>query len=152
MKERAISKSDIKDINKKFYDKYEIELFGKKDNIRFVEGEFNYYKKDGFVLLVDIEGILIPTLKLLLENNFLPKVTCDMGAVKFLCKGADLMKPGILNVEEFGKGSIVSVVDENNGKPIAICRALYSSEEIQDMKEGKVLENLHFVGDDLWNL
>jgi len=53
---------------------------------------------------------------------------------------------------EFGAGAIVRVVDERHGKAIAIGRALFSSEEIQAMERGRVVENLHYVGDKIWRL
>ena len=52
------------------------------------------------------EDKLIPTLILLLKDIFIPKVTVDMGAVRFVINGADVMRPGITEVENFTKDAI----------------------------------------------
>jgi PUA domain protein len=80
----------------------------------------------------------------------LPRVVVDMGAIKFVCNGADIMAPGIEEVDEFNAGSIVAVRDVTHGKALAIGKARKSSTEIISNKKGKVIQNLHYVGDKLW--
>jgi len=126
--------------------------FSKKDQCEMVEDEFKvivinkqvkfFYHNDGF----------IPTLKLLQDEKLLPIVTVDMGAVRFMVNGADVMRPGITEIEDFEKDEYVVIVDENNKKPLAIGIALFGSEEMKGMKEGKVLKNIHYVGDALWQM
>ncbi len=96
----------------------------------------------------------IPTLKLILRDILpIKKITVDMGAVPFVIKGADIMRPGIADIDNsINKGDWVVIVDENNKKPLAIGEALMDSEELKSSKSGKVIRNLHFVGDDIWNL
>ena len=36
-----------------------------------------------------------------------------MGAVKFMCKGANVMRPGITNFTDFEKNEIVCVIEED---------------------------------------
>jgi len=94
---------------------------------------------------------LIPTLKYLQKNNILKTCTIDMGAVKFIINGADLMRPGIKEIDQtIKKDDIISIIDINNKKPIAIGIALFDSSEIQSMTSGKVIKNIHYVGDELW--
>ena len=81
---------------------------------------------------------------------FLPRVVVDMGAIRFVCNGADIMAPGIVEVDEFDAGSLVVVRDVTHGKALAVGKANKSSLEIMSDKRGKVVENLHFVGDKLW--
>jgi Predicted RNA-binding protein (contains PUA domain) len=45
-----------------------------------------------------------------------PAVTVDMGAVKFMCKGANLMRPGIKEFTEFKKDNLVCIVEESQHK------------------------------------
>ncbi len=74
------------------------------------------------------EGKIIPLLKILLENNFLKKITVDMGAVKFIAAGADVMRPGIkLFGDGIKKDDVVSIVDITHSKPLAVGIALLSS-------------------------
>ena len=88
-------------------------------------------------------------------NKFKPKknfVVVDMGAVKFLVNGADVMVPGIVDADkDIKEKDQVWICDEKNKKPIAIGIALISGEQmIKDIK-GKAIKTIHHVGDDLWN-
>ena len=80
----------------------------------------------------------------------LPRVVVDMGAIRFVCNGADVMAPGITEMDEFDEGSIVVIRDVNHGKALAIGLANKSSKEIEASKKGKVIKNLHYVGDKIW--
>ena len=97
-------------------------------------------------------GTWVPTLQHLLSNNFLPCVAIDRGAVPFMIKGADVMRPGIVQTDEFSKDGIVAVVDATHRKPLCVGLALFSSSEILPMTSGKVIKNLHYVGDEVWKL
>lgn len=98
------------------------------------------------------EGIY-PTLTFVEYSLLAPKVVVDMGAVPFVCKGANIMAPGIRKFEgKFKKGDLVIVADEKYGKPIALGEILYDKEEIMNVKEGVVVRNIHFVGDKVWSL
>jgi PUA domain protein len=96
---------------------------------------------------------LIPTLVAsdLLSN--LPRAIINMGAVPYVCNGADVMAPGIVSFEgEFDEGDIVIVADEQHQKPLAITVARCSIEEAQKLEKGKILTNVHYIGDKLWNI
>lgn len=80
----------------------------------------------------------------------LPSLEVDMGAIRFVCNGADVMAPGIVKVDEFDADSLVVIRDVSHGKALSIGRALKSSAEIESNKKGKVIKNLHYVGDKLW--
>ncbi|HZW56542.1 MAG TPA: PUA domain-containing protein [Nitrososphaerales archaeon] len=98
------------------------------------------------------EGFLI--FPLLSDEVILPKkpvITVDSGAVKFVCNGANIMRPGIVKFEgEFGVSEIVLVKEQKYGKAIAVGRALASKQELESMKKGPAFENLHYVGDKFW--
>jgi PUA domain protein len=82
----------------------------------------------------------------------LPSVYVDKGALKFLVSGADIMRPGIRKSDPFQKDSAVVVRSEDNNVAICIGIALFSSEEIMAMAKGKVIKNIHHMGDGIWNL
>jgi PUA domain protein len=152
MKKKTLSKKEIKELNEKIA-RYGFQ-FDKKDNVEMFEGEWKVIKKDGDILFFYLEGEIYPTLKLVLRNDVrMKKVVVDMGAVKFVVNGADIMRPGIVGIDmEVEKDEIIIIVDANNEKPLAIGRALFGGKEIDMMISGKVLKNLHYVGDELWNL
>lgn len=120
------------------------------------------YIKDDDLELVLINNIpsffyvdrkLFPALKFVhgRENDF-KKITVDMGAVKFVCSGADVMRPGITRIDEnISEGDTVIVVDEKNGKALCVGIALESAEEMNNMKQGKAVKSVHWVGDKVWN-
>jgi PUA domain protein len=75
-----------------------------------------------------------------------------MGAVKFMCKGANVMRPGIKKYSEFKKGDIVCVVEESHHKFLAIGKTLVSSQELESMEKGEVMKNLHYISDKYWEI
>lgn len=80
-------------------------------------------------------------------------VTVDMGAVPYVCNGADVMAPGIVDADSWiAAGHLVWVRDERNLQPLAVGRALMSGREMKDATRGKAVCSIHYVGDDLWKL
>ncbi|TXT56519.1 MAG: hypothetical protein BAJATHORv1_20108 [Candidatus Thorarchaeota archaeon] len=104
------------------------------------------------IVFIEIEERLFPTLRALLQGIIdIPSVTVDMGAVKFVANGADIMRPGITEVDEgIEKDTIVSVIDERHGKPLAIGVSTLGTEELRAAESGKVIISKHYIGDDLW--
>jgi PUA domain protein len=82
----------------------------------------------------------------------LKRVVVDMGAVPHVAKGADVMAPGVVSADESIKpGTSVVIVDERHEKPLAIGLAVVSGREMKG-PSGKVVKNLHHVGDEIWRL
>ncbi len=77
-------------------------------------------------------------------------VTVDMGAVKFVCNGAKVMRPGIIAFGSFKRGDIVAVRDQSHGKTLAVGIALEDSESAKSMTKGYVVDNLHYISDKIW--
>jgi PUA domain protein len=44
------------------------------------------------------------------------------------------------------------VVDERHGKPLAIGIALLDASRIELSAAGKMCKNVHYVGDEIWNV
>ncbi len=128
-------------------------MLGSKVGLEIVEGEF------GELLLVDgkptffkLDGAVLPTLSAAEIIGHLPKAVVDMGAVRFVCNGADVMAPGIRRYEgKFNKGDLIVVVDEKHGKPLALGEALYSSDDANGVKQGPVIKSKHYVSDKVWD-
>ena len=80
------------------------------------------------------------------------RVVVDMGAVPHVAGGADIMAPGVVSAAENIKtGECLVVVDERHGKTLAIGLALVEGTSMKGQK-GRVIKNLHYVGDDIWKL
>lgn len=131
--------------------------YSKKDQVELVETE-NYKiilinkEPSFFYYNINNKEILIPTLKLLQNKLILKKITVDMGAIKFVINGADIMRPGITNIEDnIQKNEPIVIVDQTHQKPLAIGISQLPSEELKTTTTGKVIKNIHHVGDELWN-
>ena len=79
-------------------------------------------------------------------------VIVDMGAVRFVTNGADVMAPGIVDADKnIIENDQVWICDERNHKPLAVGIALMSGEQMINEKKGKAISMVHYVGDKLWN-
>ena len=102
-------------------------------------------------LFAEKEGMVFPTLGTDDVTKFLPQVVVNMGAIPHVCNGADIMAPGVVAVKgNPKKDDFVLVIDEQHQKSLAIGMSLYDSEALRNVKHGKIVTNVHFVGDDLW--
>ena len=128
-------------------------LFGSKANVEVVDADVGeIYLLNGNPLFFKAGERILPTLLFQDFALHAPKIVVDMGAVPYVCNGADVMAPGIVRVEgEFDKGDLVLVVDEKHGKPLALGESLYDSERVSNTKLGAVVKNVHFVSDKIWN-
>ncbi len=114
----------------------------------------------GDVLLVNRKPILFrigedvyPTLLFQEILSRLPKVVVDMGAIRHVCNGADVMAPGIVRYDgKFDKNNLVLVIDVKHGKQLALGEIQYDSETVKTIKKGIVVKTIHFVSDDIWNV
>ena len=124
-------------------DSYElVELEGSEFDIVLVDGDpaVLYFEEEPFLT---VEG----------ANQYEPQshvVTVDAGAVSFVSDGADVMRPGIVEADDdIEDDDLVAIAEESHGKVLAVGRArVDGSEMVGD--EGKVVDSIHHVGDDLY--
>jgi malignant T-cell-amplified sequence len=107
-------------------------------------------KSQSFTAVEINRNIVLPFLgePQLLER--FPSVLVDMGAVKFVCNGAKIMRPGITKFDIFKKNDIVVVKDEIHFKTLAAGIALEDSEIAATKLKGYVIDNLHYISDAFW--
>ena len=123
--------------------KYEI---GKTEdfNILIFKGNIIALIGDDWVHMT-VRGLLANAV----ENGW---VQVDMGAVPFVCNGANTMSAGINDVSpEIIKGQHVWIREENHHKPLAIGVALMDAKEMLTSEKGKAIKSLHYIGDKIWN-
>ena len=124
----------------------------KAEKVEIAELEdLHLYIFDNKVEFVEDTNELYPVLSSRYIDQ-LPNVIVDMGAIPYVCNGADVMAPGIVELDDFNEGSHVVIRDVNHKKALALGRAKKSSKSIIDSRKGKVIENLHYVGDKLWSI
>lgn len=80
-------------------------------------------------------------------------VVVDMGAIKFVTNGADVMTPGIVDADkDINESDQVWICDEKHHRPLAVGIALMNGEQMITERKGKAVRLIHYVGDRLWNL
>lgn len=113
------------------------------------QGRFILESEDILAVQVD-QKIILPFLGLPRILEYFPAVHVDMGAVKFVCNGAKVMRPGITKFDHFTKGDIVIVKDQIHAKPLSVGIAMEDSNAAIMKTKGYVIDNLHYVSDKFW--
>ena len=99
-----------------------------------------------------LDGGYIPFVGSSEAVGLLPSVTIDEGALKYIIKGADVMRPGISKYDDWGEaGKLVVVREDKKGRAAAVGRSAVSSSEMAELKKGNCVKNLHHAGDKFWN-
>jgi PUA domain protein len=112
-----------------------------------------YLIKEGKASFFLSEEMYIPTIHYLREaESILPKVIVDIGAIRFITNGADVMAPGIVYFDNNIKPkTIVSIHEEKAESILGVGLSLLSSHDFKKTKKGKVVKLLHYLKDDIWN-
>lgn len=138
---REIAEKENIDLTKFLNLKFEVVELTFNQLIFLINGNPSFVKSE----------VVFPTLINDYVLNQLPTLTVDMGAVPYICNGADVMAPGIVKVDgKFKADDLVVILDENFSKKIAICKVLYDSIKISEKKHGKIASNLHHINDKYW--
>ena len=150
MKSNLISKSETSALLKTVSEQWGIE-FPKIKNLKVhqILDDAQIITGKGIKIL-KINDDYLPFLSETETLEKFPSVTVDMGAVKFMCKGANLMRPGIRSLTKFEKDKLVCIVEESQHKFLAVGKSVVSSEEAEKMDKGEVLKNLHYISDKFW--
>ena len=151
MKSNLISKSETSLLLKKISTEWGIE-FPKIKNLRVYQVENGEIITGKDLKILKNDEIFLPFLSEIKMLEKFPYVMVDMGAVKFMCNGANVMRPGIKKYSEFEKEQIVCVIEESQNKFLAVGKAMISSSEIESMQKGEVVKNLHYISDKFWEI
>jgi PUA domain protein len=119
--------------------------------VYYIDADAQIIIGDGIKIL-NVDGCYIP---LLSEDTILEKlanVIVDMGAVKFMCNGANVMRPGIKKYTEFKKGDIVCISEESQNKFLAVGKAIMDSSELESISKGEIIKNMHYISDRYWEI
>jgi PUA-domain protein len=152
---RHLKDKETKQVLREFTQRYPTSgpiLLSASDVEEQVVGKGQVFFFDGRALMLRTAGGgLIPSLKFDELLGSLPKVVVDMGAVAHIANGAHIMRPGISEIQsDFKSGDLLLIVDQKFGKNIALGIADTDSNAMKSMDKGKVVTNVHYVGDDFW--
>ena len=152
MKVNLVSKSETVQILKSVSNDWKLELPKIKNlKVYYIDNNAQIIIGDGIKIL-NVDDCYIPFLS---EDTILEKlanVIVDMGAVKFMCYGANVMRPGIKKYTEFKKGDIVCVSEESQNKFISVGKAIMDSSELENVSKGEIIKNMHYVSDRYWEI
>ena len=150
MKSNLVSKSETAKVLGQINSQWKIEIPRQK-NLKF-----HHINESGIIITgngitaVKIADDILPFLDNISILEMFPNVMVDTGAIKFVCKGANVMRPGITKFSAFEKGQIVCVVEESQHKFLAVGKAEMSSEEMEETDKGMAVKNMHYISDDYW--
>ena len=150
MKSNLISKSETAKIFEELNTQWKIDV-PKQKNVRTHQiDEKGVIITGNGVTAIKIGEDILPFLGDIPILEKFPYVIVDMGAIKFVCKGANIMRPGITKFSDFDIDDIVCVVEESHNKFLAVGKAKMSSKQINDIDKGEAIKNLHYISDEFW--
>ncbi len=123
------------------------------ETVELEGGDWEVVLADGEPLVLYLDGEPFVTVRG--ANALSPErrvVTVDAGAIEFVSDGADVMRPGVVEADpDIEEGDLVVVNEETHGKFLAVGRALTDGPDMVG-DQGRVVESIHHVGDDLFEL
>lgn len=154
-KRKRLREKEVRALSEEISSRSGVQVFTTEDTVDqaessdlylvFVNGEVDAFVKEGKAFLT-VRGLL----KYPAKRSY---VTVDMGAIRFVINGADIMGPGIVEADEsIQPGDMVWVRDEKNLKPLAVGEAMVTGSDMRQKKPGKSIKNILFVGDKVWKL
>lgn len=151
MRVDTISKSDTAELVARVAEQWGRDRAPSARNARVYRLEGALLYDIGGVRVLEAGGALLPFLGQDETLARFPSATVDAGAVRFMCNGANLMRPGITGHGEFAAGDIVCIAEGTHGKFLAVGRASVASSEVDAMERGEVVRNMHYVSDRHWD-
>ncbi len=153
-KRRPINKKEAKRIKQGLFDTHNMEFPIKAGEYELAEaGEFDVIIQNGHIHALVVEDVTHLSVRgLLLTTPQSGWVQVDMGAVPYVCNGANVMSAGINDASpEIVEGQYVWIREESQHKPLAVGKSLLSSQEMLNSNKGKAIKALHYIGDKVWD-
>ena len=152
MKTNLVSKSETAQILDSVSKQWKQELpIIKNLKVHFIDDDSQLIVGNGITIL-KINDDYLPFLNQIDVLEKFPNVMVDMGAVKFMCNGANVMRPGIKNYSEFQKNDIVCVIEESQNKFLSVGKAMVESSELKTISKGEIVKNIHYESDKYWEI
>ena len=150
MKSNLISKSETSALLKTVSERWGMELPRIKNlKVHQILDDAQIITGNGIKIL-KVSDDYLPFLSETKTLEKFPNVMVDMGAVRFMCKGANVMRPGIKKFTGFERDQLVCVIEECQHKFLAVGKAMVPSSELETMEKGEVVKNIHYISDKFW--
>jgi PUA domain protein len=104
------------------------------------------------------DGPWFPTLRILHQYpDMMVKLRSDLGAIKFVLQGANIMCPGLTSAgatihTEVPADAPVAIYGEGKEHAMAVGITKMSTEDMRSINKGIGVDNLHYLTDGLWKL
>lgn len=148
----SLSKREVHDITGQISKSWPTNSIGVIKNLQayVIDGNKRLLVGNNLVAIQLAPDLIVPHLTQHDLLNHFASVQVDMNAVKFVCNGANIMRPGITDFTTFKESEIVSVKDQTHKKELAVCISLVDDVNGRKMERGIVLNNIHYIGDVYW--
>ena len=153
-KRRPINKKEARSIKEGILSTHNLEMpisagkfeIGKTDNFDVL------ISKGNIIALIDNNLVHLAVRGLLMNSVERGWVQVDMGAVPYVCNGANVMSAGINDAsKEIVKGQYVWIREESHHKPLGVGKALLDRNEMLSLDKGKAIQAFHYIGDKIWS-
>jgi malignant T-cell-amplified sequence len=150
----SLSKREIHDITNSINKTWPTNCFTGIKNLQayVIDSDKRLLIGDKIIAVQLAPDLIIPHLTQHELLNHFASVEVDMNAVKFVCNGANIMRPGITDFTTFKESEIVLVKDQTHKKELAVCISLVNDENARKMEKGVILNNVHHIGDIYWEM
>lgn len=148
----SLSKREVHDITGQISKSWPTNSVGAIKNLQayVIDGNKRLLVGNNLVAIQLAPDFVIPHLTQHDLLDHFASVQVDMNAVKFVCNGANIMRPGITDFTTFKESEIVLVKDQTHKKELAVCISLVDDVTGRKMERGVVLNNIHHIGDVYW--
>ena len=148
----SLSKREVHDITGQISKSWPTNSVGTIKNLQayVIDGNKRLLVGSNLVAIELTPDLIIPHLTQHDLLDHFASVQVDMNAVKFVCNGANIMRPGITDFTTFKESEIVLVKDQTHKKELAVCISLVDDVTGRKMERGVVLNNIHHIGDVYW--
>lgn len=148
----SLSKREVHDITGQISKSWPTNSVGAIKNLQayVIDGNRRLLVGNNLVAIQLAPDLVIPHLTQHDLLDHFASVQVDMNAVKFVCNGANIMRPGITDFTTFKESEIVLVKDQTHKKELAVCISLVDDVTGRKMERGVVLNNIHHIGDVYW--
>ncbi|KAI5187434.1 malignant T-cell-amplified sequence [Nematocida homosporus] len=151
-----LSNSTIKQIKNQF-DTDLSEFLGKDEVLESIKTpeKSQYILKNGLPIFIMADKF-IPTLKCVHAcPNIVKRVVVDVGAIKHIINGADVMAPGLLHqTSEFPSvsiGDIVAIYGYGKINAMAVGIILMDNQQVEEQRIGVAIKTVNHLGDRLYS-
>lgn len=133
------------------------QLFGNKTRIEWIklENREELIVINGLLCFWYLKENYIPLMSMLINPEIefkMKSVEVDIGAIRFVTNGADIMRPGITKIDsDIMKDDIIRIIDIKNKRPLAVGIAMLDAKDMESQEKGKVIKNIHTVSDEIWD-